>query len=210
MAGGFGTPGRGQPNIQAPFGAMSGRAFGGGGMGYGGSQYYGGKKRPLLGGGDPLIGTERGQVQQPPGPSRPGGFFGAINDQFNPPPLPPVGGRNPLPNWPGDNPIANDEGGYGPRQFINYRGLPGFSGFQESFQPTIPGRRRIDMDPGQYGQGLQYKNPAMLQQLSDKTMAFRSYGRGAGRSGGMGQGFGEGYPGDALRRLLMARLGGGM
>lgn len=207
MAGGFGTPGRGQPNIQAPFGQMSGRALGGSLGGY--SQFYGQRKRPLLGGGD-LIGQDRGEVLQPPGPSRPGGFFGAINDQFNPPALPPVGGRNPLPNWPGDNPIANDEGGFGQRQLIDYRGLPGFSGFQESFSPlSIPGRRRIDMDPGQYGQGLQYKDPGMLQQLSAKTQAFRAYGRGAGRSGGMGQGFGEGYPGDALKRLLMARLGGG-
>ena len=158
------------------------------------------------------MGQERGEIRQPVDPyAGQGGFMQGMLAEMGTYQPKDIGGRNPLPGWPGDNPGGDGQGGMVPRQLINYQGLPGFSSFQDSFPPgPIAGRRRIDMDPGQYGQGLQYKNPAFLQQMSDSTVA-----RGAQRgrfSGGRfsgGQGFGEGYQGDALRRLLQARLGGG-
>jgi hypothetical protein len=222
--------GKGQPNIQPPFGAMTGRTFGGGGGGFMGgvsSQFSGMRKRPLFG---DLMGQGRGGIrgQQPQVPGGLGGFGGgAFNalqgDQplggfargalgkLQDPPPDNIGGRVPIPGWPGDFPIADGQGGMGPRQLINYQGLPGFNSFQDSFAPgPIPGRRRIDMDPGQYGQGLQYKDPAMLQQMSDRVMSNgATRGRFSRGGRGVGQGFGEGYPGDALRRLLEARTGGG-
>lgn len=203
--------GKGGPNIQAPFGQMAGRSFGGGLGGYGGMSQFTGRKRPWLGG---FIGQDQGTIGGGPQLPNPftGGFgniagnvLGRISGH-----QPGVGDRNPIPGWPGDNPISDGQGGMGPRQLINYQGLPGFNSFQDSFPPgPIAGRRRIDMDPGQYGQGLQYKDPAMLQQLSNTTMSMRGAGvYGRGRMSG-GQGYSESAPGDALRRLLMARLGGG-
>lgn len=122
------------------------------------------------------------------------------------------GGIPGVPGWPGDNPIGGGPGGMGPRQLIDYRGLPGlFRGFQDSFaRSTIPGRRRIDMDPGQYGQGLQYKDPGMLRQLSDRTVALLGARRGlGGRVPGVRQGAAEGYPGlltEEMRRRLFGIL----
>ena len=168
-------------------------------MGGGGGWSMG--RRRLLG---DLIGTrDRGRPRPPDlrGHER----YGELPER----PYEDIGPRNPLPGWPGDNPIADGQGGMGPRQLINYRGLPGFKSFQDSFPPgPIPWRRRIDMDPGQYGQGLQYRDPAMLQQLSDATMGYRNRGTGPQRQFS-GQGFGLSDPSDALRRLLMARIGGG-
>jgi len=171
------------------------------------SQFGGMRKRPWLGG---LMGQDRGEIGG--GGSLPnpftgglgaiaGNVIGRISGH-----QPGVGDRNPLPGWPGDAPISDGQGGMTPVHPISYRNLPGFSTFSRS-NPDDPYYKR------RFGQidisnPLQYKDPAMLQQLSDATMAFRGT-RQPGRSFG-GQGYGEGYPGDALKRLLQARLGGGM
>lgn len=84
-----------------------------------------------------------------------------------------------------------------------YRGLPGFTPLEMN-KGEVPSRFRIASGVGQSQTGF-----GRLQQLSDATMRYRGMGAGAGRGSFGQQGFGEGYQGDALRRLLMARLGGG-
>ena len=85
-----------------------------------------------------------------------------------------------------------------------YRGLPGFNPLMMS-KDQVPSRFRVSSGVGQSSTGF-----GRLNQLSDAAMRYRGMGQGGGFAGGMSQGFGEGYQSDALRRLLMARLGGGM
>lgn len=104
------------------------------------------------------------------------------------PPLPPGGGRGypniqaPLPNIPRQpSPWESNlnEVGFTPEQIPQLKESRDF-----------PGAERLD-------------------QIASAQRQLRGGTWGPGRMGGGGAGYGEGYQGDALRRLLMARMGGG-
>ena len=190
------------------------------GQGYGGlvdprrrrTQYGGGGNDPFGGGGnDPYGGPEAlGPLPMSgnlgfralPGPSA-GRIDPNMRDpNYQPPPMPNV--FDPYE----DKPYGR--GSQGPQEvaptndMLNiYRGLPGFNPLEMN-KGQVPSRFRIASGVGQSATGF-----GRLQSLSDATMRYRGMGPFRPGSHGGGQGFGEGYPGDALKRLLEARLGGG-
>lgn len=56
---------------------------------------------------------------------------------------------------------------------------------------------------------MDFPGPERLQEIAGAQRELRGGTYGPAPLGGGGSGYGEGYPGDALRRLLMARMGGG-
>ena len=172
--------GRGGPNVQAPWGGMVSRGFGGGmGQGYG-SMFDPMRRRLGAGRIDPNMRDPN--YQQP-----------SLQNPYDPYEDKPYGRGTEGPQEAGP---TND--------MLNiYQGFPGFNPLEMN-KGQVPSRFRISSGVGQSATGF-----GRLQQLSDATMRYRGMGGGRGFQGGMGQGFGEGYPGDALKRLLEARLGGG-
>ncbi len=105
--------------------------------------------------------------------------------------------------------------GYGPQDMDprkRYQMAQGAAGFQRFGEP----RNQNDMGLGGLGQ---YQGPEAINQghrgsgaTFDRMRAISGAARGYGGSPmpqGGGQGFGFADPGDALRRLLAAQLGGG-
>ena len=190
---------------------MAGRAFGGLG-GYGGmTQFTGMRKRPWLGG--DLMGQDRGEIRQPADPySGQGGFMQGMLSEMGVYRPTEIGGRNPLPGWPGDAPVSTGED-YGALQY----GRNSVRGFDElskgqSTQGLPYWLRRMQLTtPEVYGvnrSGRGFPGQERLGQVNESLKQVRGGRYGPAPLGG-GSGFAEGYQGDALRRLLQARLGGG-
>lgn len=185
----YGPPrsgGGGLPNVQPAWGAMNSGGYGPGGGGGGG---FGStfaranimKRRRMF-----QTGAERN--------------------------MPQAGGR------PGDsNYFVPDDSLYGDKSFntgnIYGSSMPGTSppaGGLPGMSPVTIGRGEWAGMTPEAQQNMRGAPQGELQRLSDAFLSVRGgRGRGMGRSMGMGQGYGEGYPGDALKRLLEARLGGG-
>ncbi len=174
--------GKGGPNIQAPWGSMVSRGMGGGGMGmFGGAAFAPWRRRLGAGRIDPNM---RDPNYQPPPMSEP----------FDPYADKPYGRGNPGTPDPATNDMINI-----------YQGYPGFHPVN-MLKDQVPSRFRTASGVGQSATSF-----PLLKRLSDAVMANQqTRGSFAPRNFGGGQGYGEGYPGDALKRLLQARLGGGL
>ena len=176
------TGGGGLPNVQPPWGSMS--------QGYGSGSRFGGFAQQFAG--SNLARRKR--------------LFDYMASQ----------NRQAQPQQPGQpNYYVPEDSEYGEKPF-NYGnvyggslpggaggGLPGFNPFQvrrEDWANLTP----------QAQQSMIGASRPELERLSSATQAYRRGGFGAARQvAGAGQGFGLSDPSDALRRLLMARMGGG-
>lgn len=117
-------------------------------------------------------------------------------------------------------PELRDQGPQSPEAFDPYSDKPYGRGEQEAapqnymmnayagFPGVHPAMVQKDQAPRAF-RGLGSIGRGGLQNLSDSFMRLRLGGRGGGMQGYGTQGFGEGYQSDALKRLLMARLGDG-